>query len=170
MRRSPACLLTLLSTLLLASCGGGGGSSGLNVYMADAPIDSVLDVVITVTGIHVTGTNGTTDFTFPSPSPIDLFQNGQGGISVFLLSGGLLDAGNYQSISLDIDAKQGTSDSYIILPTDTVATPVHSLYIPTGDPTTISAPINFTMKKGGTMGITIDFDLRSSIVQDPTNP
>jgi hypothetical protein len=170
MRRSPACLLALLSMLLLASCGGGSSSSGLNVFMADAPIDSALDVVITVTGIHVTGTNGTTNFVFPSPSPIDLFQDGQGGTSVFLLSGAHLDAGNYQSISLDIDAKQGTSDSYIVLATDKATTPVHPLYIPTGDPTTLSAPINFTMQKNGTMGITVDFDLRASVIQDPANP
>lgn len=169
MRRSPACLLALVSTLLLAGCGGGSGGSGLSVYLADAPIDNALDVVISVTGIHVTGTNGTTDFTFPSSSPIDLFQNGQGGLSVFLLSNGQLDAGNYQSISLDIDAKQGTTDSYLILPTDTIATPVHSVYIPNGQPTTITAPINFTMQKDGKVGITIDFDLRASISQDPSN-
>jgi hypothetical protein len=170
MRKSFACLLALLSTLSLSGCGGGGSSSGLNVYVADAPIDSVIDVVVTVTAIHVTGDNGTTDFVFPTPTPIDLFQNGQGGNSIFLLNGGTLAAGNYQSISLDIDAKQGTTDSYIILPTDTATTPAHSLYIPTGDPTTISAPINFTMQKDGSVGITIDFDLRASIIQDPSNP
>ncbi|HEX6549473.1 MAG TPA: DUF4382 domain-containing protein, partial [Gammaproteobacteria bacterium] len=89
---------------------------------------------------------------------------------IYLLSKGNLTPGNYKSISLDINAKQGTSDSYIILPSDTATTPTHSLYIPTGNPTTISAPINFTMQKDGSVGITIDFDLRASIVQDPSNP
>ncbi|HET7650514.1 MAG TPA: DUF4382 domain-containing protein, partial [Gammaproteobacteria bacterium] len=170
MRKSLACLLILLSTLSLSGCGGGGSSSGLDVYVADAPVDSVVDVVVTVTAIHVTGDNGTTDFVFPSPTPIDLFQYGQGGNSVFLLNNGTLAAGNYHSISLDIDAKQGTTDSYLILSTDTATTPEHSLYIPTGDPTTISAPINFTMQKDGSVAITVDFDLRASIIQDPSNP
>lgn len=169
MRKSPACLLALFPFLLLSGCGGGSSNSGLNVYIADGPIDSATSVVVTINAIHVTGTSGTTDYTFPTPTPVNLYQDGQGGLSIYLLANGNLDAGTYQSISLDIDAKQGTSDSYLVLSTDTTAQPVHPLYIPDGQPTTITAPINFTMQNGGTKGITIDFDLRASIVQDPSN-
>ncbi|HET7396457.1 MAG TPA: DUF4382 domain-containing protein [Gammaproteobacteria bacterium] len=157
------CIL-VCCVLLLASCGG-SGNTGLTVYLTDAPIDNAISVNIGLVGVKVQGTGGVYYFPTPQIETPDFYQL-QGGLEGYLMTAAQLPAGEYQSISLDFSADVNSNVSSIALTDGTV----HQLYIPTGEPTTVTAPINFTMPSNGEANITIDLDLRKSIIKDPNNP
>ncbi|HET7922736.1 MAG TPA: DUF4382 domain-containing protein [Gammaproteobacteria bacterium] len=150
--------------LLLSGCGGSGSSTGLSVYITDAPIDSAIGANIGFTGVTVQGSGGVYAFQF-SPVTPDLYQL-QGGVEAFLIGDAQIPAGSYHAISLDMNAAPGTGASFLTLADGTL----HQIYIPTGEPTRISVPIDFTLPTNGQVNITIDFDLRKSIIQDPNDP
>ena len=156
----------LLCALLLASCFGSSSSStGINIYVADAPIDNATSVAITLTGVHLTGAVGTQDFIFPTPLPLNFYQL-QAGLSAFLINFSP-PPGQYTGVTLDFSAPPGTLTSNITLVGN--ATPF-SLYIPSSAPTSISVPANIIIPPFSTVNITVDLDLRRSIYQDPNNP
>lgn len=156
----------LCGVLLLTSCGGGGGSgiSGLTVYITDAPIDAATSVNIGFSGVYVRGSGGVYAFPLTTITP-DLYQL-QGGVESYLVTQADIPPGQYTAISLAISAAPGTASSYMQLADGTL----HPIYIPSGEPTTITVPFNFTIPSSGNANITIDFDLRKSLIQDPNDP
>ncbi|MGE5624728.1 MAG: DUF4382 domain-containing protein [Bacillota bacterium] len=149
--------------LLLASCGG-SHNSGLNLFMTDAPIDSASAVNVSFAALQLTGPDVTPQtLAINPPSSIDLFQL-QGGIAAVLTSNLQIAPGHYTQLSLTIAADPNTDQSDITLPDGT-----HILYVPVGTSPTVSTPIDFTIASGGTVNLTIDFDLRRSIIQDPND-
>ncbi|MGH8282364.1 MAG: DUF4382 domain-containing protein [Gammaproteobacteria bacterium] len=160
--RSAAVLCTLLP---LAGCGGGGNNNnGLALYVADAPIDNVNSVNISLTEVDVTGDEGTQYFPFASPVTLNFYQL-QGGLSQFLLNASL-PTGHYTSVTLYFDAAPGTLDSNISL----IGGSTLPLVIPAGAPTKITVPVNFIVFQNITASYTIDLDLRKSVLVDPSDP
>src|SRR5205085_1510579 len=58
-----------------------------------------------------------------------------------------------------------TTQSNITLPDG-----VHILYIPPGVSSAVQIPLDFDFAGGSDLAITVDFDLRKSIVPDPNDP
>ncbi|HVC37893.1 MAG TPA: DUF4382 domain-containing protein [Gammaproteobacteria bacterium] len=161
--RSAAVLCVLLP---LASCGGGGGNtSNLNIYVADAPIDQVNSVNISLSEVDVTGDTGTQYFPFPAVTVLNFYQL-QGGLSAFLINLAL-PAGHYTSITLYFEAAPGTLESNITLIGNGNTYP---LVIPAGAPTKFTLPVNFIVFQNINASYTFDLDLRSSVLPDPSNP
>ncbi len=107
--RSAAMLCMLLC---LIGCGS-NNPSNLNIYIADAPIDQVSSVNVTLTELDATGDNGTYYFPFPAPITFN-FYGLQGGLSAFLIQQPL-PTGHYTSITLYFEAAPGSFDSNITL-------------------------------------------------------
>ncbi|MGH8398686.1 MAG: DUF4382 domain-containing protein [Gammaproteobacteria bacterium] len=154
-----------LCILLLISCGGGSTTPTLGIYVADAPIDDVNGVYIQITEIDVTGDNGTLYYPFNATTTIN-FYGLQGGLSQFLLNVGVPE-GHYTSITIHFQAAPGTFDSYITLIGNNN---VYPLVIPTGAPSVFTLPVSFVVIQNINAAYTIDLNLRSSILPDPTNP
>lgn len=160
--RSAVVLCTLL---LITGCGGGGNNNnGLALYVADAPIDNVNSVNISLTEVDVTGDEGIQYFPFASPVTLNFYRL-QGGLSQFLLNASL-PTGHYTSITLYFDAAPGTLDSNVSL----IGGGTFPLVIPAGAPTKITVPVNFIVFQNITASYTIDLDLRKSVLPDPSDP
>ncbi|MDE2090355.1 MAG: DUF4382 domain-containing protein [Gammaproteobacteria bacterium] len=158
--------IAVLCVLFLTSCGGGSGpSSNLYLYVADAPIDQINSANISMTEVDVTGDNGTQYFPFPTVTTLN-FYNLQGGLSAFLANLAL-PSGHYTSITLHFEAAPGTLVSNVTLIGNGNTYP---LVIPAGQPTTFTLPVNFIIFKNISASYTIDLNLRSSILPDPSNP
>lgn len=154
----------LCGVLLLSSCGGGSsGISGLTVYITDAPIDTATSVKIGFSGVYLRGSGGIYAFPLNTIS-LDLYQL-QSGVETYLITQASPPPGKYTAISIALSAAPGTTTSYLQRSDGTV----HPIYIPTGEPTTITVPFNFTIPASGQANITIDFDLRKSLIQDPND-
>lgn len=157
----------LSCVLVLSGCGGGGYSTsgnGLNIFITDAPIDDAVSVKIGISGIKVIGSGGVYNLPIASAVVPDFYQY-QGGAEGVLIPGANLPGGNYQAIVLDLNAAPGNTVSSLTLNDGTV----HTIYIPAGEPTSIQIPVNFTVPVGSTVNITLDFDLRKSLIQDPND-
>lgn len=155
----------VLCMLFLASCGGGSATPSLNLYVADAPVDGISTANISLSEVDVTGDNGTLYYQFPSITTLNFFQL-QGGLSAFLINVPL-PAGHYTSLTLYFNAAPGTSESSVTLIGSGNNLP---LVIPAGKPTTYTIPVNFIVYQSISASYTVDLDLRSSILPDPTNP
>jgi len=154
---APACLL-------LASCGS-GNTSGLTLSMTDAPLDSASAVIVSFAGLQVSGPN-VTPYTkvINPPSSLDLYAL-QGGISAAITSHLQIAPGHYTQLSFTIASDPSIAQSSITLPDG-----LHILYIPPNVSSTVNIPVDFTIASGGTVNMTVDFDLRRSIIQDPNDP
>ena len=151
-----------LAALFLSSCGG-GGSSGLNVYMTDAPVDLASSIIVSFAQITLDGPDVAKPQTlvFSPVRSMNLFQL-QGGLSGPLVQQLPIASGHYTDLKLTISASSLAVQSSITLPDGT-----HVLYIPDGSPSTIDLPVDFTFNSGDNLDLTLDFDMRKSIVQDP---
>lgn len=159
------CAVVPCALLLLTSCGSGGSTSSVNIYMADAPIDAVNSVNVSLYEVDVTGDNGTLHFPFSAAVTLNFYQL-QGGLSQFLLRADV-PTGHYTAITLYFEAAPGTLDSNITLIGDGNTYP---LVIPNGAPTVFTLPLNFIVTQNLSPGYTIDLDLRKSILPDPNDP
>lgn len=156
----------LFCAMILAGCNGSNVS--FNLYLTDAPVDTAQAVVVTVVGVHLHTATSTEDYPFTAGDPVN-FLNLQGGLTSFLLSV-QPPPGRYQSITLDLAAEPGTpgtTSSYVQLVGDPT---LHTLYIPSGSPSSITLPINFVMTGTNSVNVTVDLDLRKSVIPDPNNP
>jgi hypothetical protein len=169
----PAILLFL--SLLLTSCGGGGGDTGgtgkLSLNITDAPIDEAAEVVVSFSGLSIKPAEGPAfDIIFedsngnPETKSIDLLSL-QGANSLNILDNYTLPAGRYNWIRLHVVANEMTTDSYIVLEQGGDQYP---LYVPSGDETGLKLNRGFTILDGRVATFTIDFDLRSSVVEPGT--
>ena len=156
----------LLCCLLpLSGCGGGSNKlTGLAVYFTDAPIDNATAVNIGFNDIKVIGVNGNYDYPAPTVSTVNFYAL-QGGTETAEFNGVQIPNGNYTGISITFSADPGGTYSAVTLSDGTV----HELDIPSGDPSTITVPVDFTITSGHLTKITIDLDLRKSIMQDPND-
>ncbi|MDE2234801.1 MAG: DUF4382 domain-containing protein [Gammaproteobacteria bacterium] len=155
----------VLFVLLLSACGGGNPSPTLNLYMADAPTDQISAANISISEVTVTGDNGTLYYPFPAVTTLNFFAL-QGGLSAFLINVPL-PAGHYTAITLYLEAAPGTTQSNVTLTGSGVNYP---LVIPDGKPTKYTLPVNFIVYQNISANYTVDLNLRSSILPDPTNP
>lgn len=148
----------IVLSAMMAGCNGASTSAStgaMSLAVADTPVDSATSVTVAFTGVELQGGSGpATTFTFSSPKQIDLMAT-QNGNAASLLKGVTVPAGNYQWVSLMVDA----SKSSITLSDGTV----HALIIPSGSQTGLKLVSGFTVAAGGQAEFTIDFDLRKAV-------
>jgi len=155
-------LLTFLAlSTLLTGCSGAGNTAGtgtMNLSVADTPVDSASNVVVTFTGVELQRAGDTvTTFTFSSPKQIDLMAT-QISNAASLLDGVTVLAGEYQWIRVLIDASQ----SSVILTDGSV----HSLTIPSGSQSGLKVVSGFTIAAGSQADFMIDFNLRKAVTHE----
>ena len=155
-----------LASLCLASCLTGGGSAhGVSVAITDAPVDLATSVPISFSQIQLSGPDVTPSSLNIAPAAsIDLYQL-QGGIAATLVSAIQVQPGHYTNLRITIATDQNSTQSSISLPDG-----LHTLYIPAGVSPQVNIPVDFSIASGGDVALTVDFDLRKSIIQDPNDP
>ena len=165
------------AALLLSGCGGGDSGStasdgSLTLRVTDAPVDDLCEVWVTFSEVHlVPGDEGglirfDESNTDSLPASIELTSLDQG-ISVALLNGEPLPAGDYNQIRLVID---DSSDTYVIKENEIrgceeLPTP---LFCPSCTQSGLKLNLDeFTLEADGLVDFTIDFDLEKSIILPP---
>jgi hypothetical protein len=168
--------LTLFGTTMLIACSSGagndtntagGGRGGiqngfLSLAITDAPIDDAAEVWVRFDGVELkpASTENVVTLTFKPPMEINLLAL-QGQNKVQMLTNATLPAGNYDWIKLKVTAKNdGLLDSYIKLDDNSV----HELDIPSGSESGLKIIGGLEVIANTPKSMTIDFDLRKSIV------
>lgn len=157
-----------LSTLALASCLTGTNSvHGVNLAITDAPVDMATSVPISFSQIQLSSSDPSVPpFTLDiaPASSIDMYQL-QGGIAATIITAMQAQPGHYTNLRITIAADVNSAQSSISLPDG-----LHVLYIPPGVSPRVNIPVDFTLGSGDDINLTVDFDLRRSIIQDPNDP
>lgn len=157
-----------LSTLALASCLTGTNSvHGVNLAITDAPVDMATSVPISFSQIQLSSSDPNVQpFTLDiaPASSIDMYQL-QGGIAATIITAMQAQPGHYTNLRITIAADVNSAQSSISLPDG-----LHVLYIPPGVSPRVNIPVDFDLSSGGDINLTVDFDLRRSIIQDPNDP
>ena len=148
----------------LGACSGGGesapeGKAKLSLRLTDAPIDMASRVVVQFTEVRLRKKDGGwQDFPLDAPQAIDLLQL-HGTNTADLLSDIEVDAGDYDEIRLLVDPTPNTS--FIEL---SVGGLTHPLVMPSGISSGLKLKGDFTLRSTRASNLTVDFDLRKSIV------
>lgn len=169
-RKHPLQALIGASALALAACGGSdsssdnsadGNSGRLSVAVTDAPIDAANHVFVEFSGVSIKPADGDViELTLEENANIDLLSL-QGSLSEALVTDEEVPAGEYEWVRLHVNAEHdGVLDSYIELDTGNQL----ELRVPSGSQTGLKLVSGFTVAAGGNTNITIDFDLRKSVV------
>ena len=149
-------LLPALSALLLAACEG-----ELQIRLTDAPIDDATAVNVRFTGVELLTEAGTAEtYDFDEVRTINLLDL-QGGRTVTLVSDDDVPGGTYNGIRLLIDAPSSGSESTITF-SDGSEFPL-VLSSAAGGSRSVSG--SFTVEEDERLALTIDFDLRRSILE-----
>lgn len=161
--------LSLLSSLVLTGCSDGpssenytGGRSGeqtgqLTISITDAAIDNIDQVWIQFDAIEIKPAEGPSiTYSFDTPLDIDLLSL-QGSLSKDFFNNIAVPSGSYNWIRLAVN----TSDSYIRTSSDGG---VHALIMPGASRSGLKINNGFSVGAGSQVAMTIDFDLRKSIV------
>lgn len=172
--------LALLSSTILIACssgtgdvasdgtsdasGGRGGSQNgfLTIDITDAPVDGAKEVWVRFYGIELkpTSAENTITLSFKSPMDINLLDL-QGQKSYRMLTDATLPAGKYDWLRLNVMAvNDGITDSYIKLKDSSV----HELDIPAGSESGLKIIGGLEIIANTPTRMTIDFDLRKSII------
>ena len=153
--------------MALAGCGGSSNdaSGRLIVNLTDSPVDDANEVVVVFTGLEIKPAEGpAVVYPFTEEQSIDLLDL-QGGASVTLLDEQEVAPGQYEWIRVLV-TEEG---SYIGFDTDddgeTDVTP--PLWIPSGAQTGLKLVRPFFVAAGGITDLTIDFDVRKSVIAPP---
>jgi hypothetical protein len=161
-RTSLACSIALA----LGACGGGesgGGTGALTLGITDAPIDHAGAVVVRFTGVEFKPRGGSAfSRDFATPRDIDLLDF-QGTNRELLFDEEPLPAGEYEWMRLKVVAEPNVVDSYLTLSGGGQC----ELRVPSGAETGLKLVRGFTVGVGSTTDLTLDFDVRKSIVQPP---
>ena len=154
-----------LALLLLSSCGG-GSTSGLNIYVTDAPVDTASSIVLSFSQLVLDGPNVPKPQTisFNPVSSLNVYQF-QGGLSGSLALQVPIATGHYTDLKITLAANSLSAQSALTLPDGT-----HILYIPDNKSDIVDVPVDFQFTSGQTLNLMLDFDMRKSIVQDPADP
>lgn len=150
-------LLTLVGlTLSAAACTG-----SVNLDVTDASVDKASKVVVQFSGatFQPTGADAI-NVTFNPPLSIDLLAL-KDGATQRLISKDMRD-GNYDSVTLMVNATGSGTDSYVTLPDD----PDTKIPLVMSDTSGLTITGGFSVDKDATQNYVIDFDLRKS-VRDP---
>ena len=132
------------------------GTGTVSIGIKDAPVDGASAVVVSVTGIELKPYSGNAiTINFNTPRNIDLLQL-QGTNTTLLLDKASVTGGTYNWIRLKVNE----SASYL-----TNSTGQHNLTIPSGNETGLKVVNNFVVPQDGTIALTIDFDLRRSVLE-----
>lgn len=163
--------LSLLSSLVIASCGGPssenslGGRSGapggeLTFSITDAAVDNAAAVWVQFSAIEIKPSNSASiTFDFDNPMNVDLLSL-QGSLSQDFFNGVIVPGGTYDWVRLAVNTA-GELDSYIEMSDGSV----HELTIPSGNQSGLKINNEFIVAGGAKTAMTIDFDLRKSIVE-----
>lgn len=157
-------IASLAAAALISACGGGGSpaTGSVDVSLTDMPVDNADQVVISVSGVAFkpagSGPELVEDFT---PRSIDLlqFQNGQ---TAILLQDTPMDAGRYQWLRLIVDTEPNVRDSYIVIDGQEC-----ELNVPSGAETGLKMNRPIDVPAGGSLALTVDFDLHQSVHAPP---
>ena len=168
-------LALLASTMLVACSSGasddansaGGGRGGtqngfLSLGITDAPIDGATEVWVQFHGVELkpASTEDVITLSFKPPMDINLLAL-QGQNSFQMLTNATLPAGKYDWLRLNVMAvNDGVMDSYIKLDDNSV----HELDIPGGSESGLKIIGGLEVVANTPTSMTIDFDLRKSIV------
>ena len=153
-----------LSALVLASCGG-TTYHGVNLSITDAPIDIASAVNVSFSMVQLSGPDVAPFVISISPaSTIDLYAL-QGGIAATIMTKLQVQPGHYTNLQVTIASDPNSQQSSITLPDG-----VHNLYVPSGVSPQVNIPVDFTIAGGQDINLTMDFDLRKSIIRDPNDP
>jgi hypothetical protein len=161
-----------LAAAVLPGCGGGGGGgpAHLAVTMHDTPVDEAEAVWVTIDRVDVMRDDAGTEVTetlVSTPAQYDLLvlQNGVEAV----LGGGSFPAGDYTSIRLIVGTN--TEEEAETLPADQLKNYIvidgvaHPMVVPSGAQTGIKLNHEWTMAAGGSVVLTLDFDVRKSVTQ-----
>ena len=156
----------LAAAALVSACGGGGNGSTesgrVSVSLTDMPIDHAEQVVISVNGVAFkpegSGPEMVEDF---SPRSIDLLQY-QNGETAILLNNTPMEAGRYQWLRLIVDTEPNVRDSYIVIDGQEC-----ELNVPSGAESGLKMHQPIDVPAGGSLALTVDFDLHQSIHTPP---
>ncbi len=161
--------VTLMATaLLLAGCGEERSHGKLSLYLADSPVDAgnVEAVMLSIIRAEANGPEGWITLSeFDPPLQLNLLDYRNG--SAYFLTENELPAGTYTEVRLILKAPQlnglpvSNPDCYIRYADQSVS----PLFAPSGAQTGYKAKGSFTIPEGGTVAVTLDFDLRKSIVK-----
>lgn len=161
-------LSVLLATLGLAACGGGDGSSAtatsrLRLSVTDAPpVDIAEELWVQFRAVEFKPEGGAPiTHVLATPDRINLLPL-QDGRAAVLVGDVELPAGRYQWIRLIVDNELNVSDSSIRIDGNEC-----ELRIPSGSESGLKLIRGFTLPADGTLALTVDFDLRKSILAPP---
>jgi hypothetical protein len=159
-------LIAIFTAFTLFSCDTEStGKGSASFYLTDGPIEAenVTAVVITFTNVEVSGPDGWTIIkeydTAQSINLLDL-QNGE----TFFIDEAELTSGAYGQVRLGLLDNEDANDpqnSYISFDDSSRV----ALTIPSGNQSGYKVVGGFTIPDGGVTAVTIDFDVRKSVVE-----
>jgi len=162
-------LVVAAAAALLAACGGNGGDAAgtgtLKLGIIDAPVDHALEVNVQFTGVELKPVGGAPfSFDFTPAKDFNLLEL-TGTNRAMLLDGVEIPAGDYEWVRLKVNADPNVGgDSYVVLKASGGQCEVR---IPSGAETGLKLVRGFTVAVGAITDVTIDFDLRKSLVEPP---
>ena len=177
MKRQPALILVLLAAAVgLVACDSGSGTgatSGVSIFLTDAPIDltDVHAVNVTVSGVALYPTDagsGDSDGVELDSGPISLpgdltinlldFQSGQ----VTFVGSATVPPGSYNRVRLRVVSAELVRDD-----DGDPATPdlVEPITVPSSK---VDVPVPFELTQGEDLAITLDFDAQASVQVNST--
>lgn len=162
--------LSILSSLAMVGCGGpasedasgrGGVPNGtLTLSITDAAVDNAAEVWVQFSAIELKPADGPSiTYTFDTPLNVDLLSL-QGSLSEDFFNSIVIPSGTYNWVRLAVNTS-GDLDSYIKLDDGSV----HELTIPSGKQSGLKINGGFIVAAGSETAMTIDFDLRKSVVK-----
>jgi hypothetical protein len=153
---------------LLAACGGSGGDGDksqtgrLKLSITDAPMDNAESVWLQFSAVEFKPEGGPPVLnTLATSQRLDLLPL-QGGRSAVLVNDVVLPAGRYEWIRLVVDNVPNVRDSYVMMNGAEC-----EMTVPSGAESGLKMNRGFTLPAGGSVALTVDFDLRKSLHAPP---
>jgi hypothetical protein len=160
-------LVTGFAAFAISGCGSSDGpqTGELTVGITDAPVDEASAVVVTFSGVELKPHGGEAfSIDFETDKTLDLMTL-QGVNRAVILDGEVVPAGDYEWMRLKVKADPSVAgDSYLQLETDGAQC---ELRVPSGSQSGLKLIRGFTVGAGATTDVTIDFNLRKSVVAPP---
>lgn len=163
--RYMAMATALGGALALTACGGGGGggssTGSLNLSVTDGPVEQADNVWVQFSAVTFKPSDGEPFTIDIDPAQrVDLLDQ-QNGNSELLLENQTVPAGNYDWIRLGVDL--GPGETEIVFPGPVA----HDLDIPSGAQTGLKLVRGFSVLDGDLVSLTIEFDLKRSVIEAP---
>jgi len=161
-------LAVTVATALLAACGGGGDggpdpTGRLKLSVTDAPVDDATAVWVQFSAVEFKPEGAAPVLeTLAAKQTVDLLALRDGRAAV-LVNDVVLPAGRYEWIRLVVDNVPNVRDSYLMRTDGSEC----ELIVPSGAESGLKMNRGFTLPAGGSLALTVDFDLRKSIHEPP---